>query len=309
VRGAAAATARLRDGTSGDALAVDVKQRSGAVDASVVAGVLDPCVARDAVAPELVAFSGDAEGDDETRSDDAGGACGPGRTLAIGTVGVSLLRPTLAQWPRAQADTSAMTTEGHRDEGWAVNVFASSGAMVLIPPSAPVDFFGPSLALTAGISYRFGNLLPGRKGRAAMEVNIGISDGFHFASTGRAGGNAHVTLFHQELRWPVLWEILTTYTLPLDLARVHRAGYLLFFNGARVHEIISDGPPRFVGVEIEACSIALSRGYGTHPLYAISPELRFYVGLADPSAAQPSFPSTIGPTFGVSITGGYATFL
>jgi hypothetical protein len=64
-----------------------------------------------------------------------------------------------------------------------------------------------------------------------------------------------------------------------------------------------------LGLELEVASVALSRGYGAHPLYTASPELRLYLGAGDPSAAQPSFPHTWGPMVSVAITGGYATFL
>jgi len=309
VKGAAAAVAKLRESPISASLAVDIATKPHAVEESQLAHVVDPCLARAEIDTSLVADAD--EGGDTTKGndDDTGGTCGEGRALGVGTVGVSLLRPILAHWPVARDDVAHATVEGHRDEGWAVQVFAASGATVLVPPSKPVDFFGPGLSLTAGISYRFGSLLPGRSGRPAFEVNFGISEQMHLNTAGGAGGFPHVTMFHQELRWPILWEALTTYTLPLDLAAVHRAGYLLFFNGARVHELLNQGQPVFLGVELEAVSLALSRGYGTHPLYAISPELRLYVGVADPSAAQPSYPSTVGVTFGIAITGGYATFL
>jgi hypothetical protein len=116
-------------------------------------------------------------------------------------------------------------------------------------------------------------------------------------------------MLDQELRWPVVWEALTTYTLPLDLVSMHRAGRVLFFNGIRAHEVLREGSLAFLGMELEAFAIALSDGYGSHPLYAVSPELRFYVGAANPSAAQPSFPGTLGVTVGITLTGGYATFL
>ena len=106
-----------------------------------------------------------------------------------------------------------------------------------------------------------------------------------------------------------MWEALTTYTLPLDLARMHRAGRTLVFNGVRAHEVLTGGALSFLGLELEALAIALSDGHGSHPLYAVSPELRFYLGAANPSAVQPSFPNQLGFTFGITLTGGYATFL
>jgi hypothetical protein len=181
--------------------------------------------------------------------------------------------------------------------------------MVLVPPSAPVDFFGPGISVSGGFSYRWGSLLPGRRARSIAEFNLGVSQLLHVDSLGNAGGSTHVTLLDQELRWPVVWEALTTYNKPLDLEAIHRAGRVLIFNGIRAHEMVRGGSVQFLGMEIEALAIALSRGSGVHPLYVISPELRFFAGLANPSAAQPSFPRTIGPTFGVTLTGGYATFL
>jgi hypothetical protein len=75
-----------------------------------------------------------------------------------------------------------------------------------------------------------------------------------------------------------------------------------------VHELVTDPAPVFWGLEVEAVALALSRGSGSYPLYTASPELRLYVGAANPSAAQPSFPATWGPTVGIELTGGYATF-
>jgi hypothetical protein len=131
----------------------------------------------------------------------------------------------------------------------------------------------------------------------------------HVDSHGHSGGSTNVTLLDQEVRWPVVWEALTTYNKPLDLDAMHRAGRVLFFNGVRAHELVRGGSVSFVGMELEAIGIALSDGRGLHPLYFVSPELRFYAGLANPSAAQPSFPATLGPTFGITLTGGYTTFL
>ena len=118
-----------------------------------------------------------------------------------------------------------------------------------------------------------------------------------------------MTLLDQELRWPIVWELLTSYLLPLDLGKAHEAGRVLFFNGVRVHELVTNPAPVFWGIELEAAAIALSGGRGAYPLYAASPELRLYVGAANPRAAQPSYPGTWGPTVGIEFTGGYATFL
>ena len=115
-------------------------------------------------------------------------------------------------------------------------------------------------------------------------------------------------MLDQELRFPLFWELLTSYTLPLDLAKGHAAGQLLFLSGVRVHELVTNPTPVFWGIELEAIALALSRGGGSYPLYAASPELRLYAGVANPSAAQPSYPATWGPTMGIEVTGGYATF-
>jgi hypothetical protein len=178
-----------------------------------------------------------------------------------------------------------------------------------VPPSSPVDFFGPGVGASVGLSYRWGSLLPGRRARSLAAFNVGTSESLHVATNGQAGGRPNVTMLDQELRWPILWEALTTYTLPLDLVRMHHAGRVLVFNGIRAHEVLREGSLAFLGLEVEALAIALSEGHGSHPLYAVSPDLRFYVGLANPSAAQPSYPNNLGVTFGITLTGGYATFL
>ena len=288
LRSAAAAVAKLRELPVPPPASAAVARHAGAVDGAIIAGILAP--------PSL---DGD---DDEARDDDPPAA-------DVRAAGVSLVRPTLAQLPTSQADTASLHPEGHLDHGWAVQLFASTGATMVVPPSAPVDFVGPAIGASAGFAYRWGSLLPGRRARSIAEISLGISQSLHVDSRGEAGGRPYLTLLDQEVRWPVIWEALTTYTLPLDLAAIHRAGRVLFFNGVRAHEIVRDGSLAFFGAEVEACAIALSHGYGSHPLYAISPELRFYVGLANPSAAQPSYPSTLGPTFGITLTGGYATFL
>ena len=83
---------------------------------------------------------------------------------------------------------------------------------------------------------------------------------------------------------------------------------MLFFNGVRAHEILTNPVPVVWGVEIEAAAVALSRGRGFYPLYAASPEVRLYVGMANPQAAHPGFSDTWGPMLGIELTGGYATF-
>jgi hypothetical protein len=283
VRNATASVAKLRELPVPPAAGVDVARIPGAVAPSIIASVL--------ATPAISAERANDEGpvDDEP--------------------GVSLLRPILAQLPAAQSDTDAQHPAGHLDHGWAVQAFIATGSTVLVPPSAPVDFFAPGIGASVGLSYRWGSLLPGRRARSIAEVNIGISDSLHIDTKGQAGGRGHITMLDQELRWPVVWEALTTYTLPLDLVRMHRAGRVLAFNGVRAHEILREGSLAFQGIELEALAIAISEGHGSHPLYAVSPDLRFYVGVANPSAAQPSFPSTLGVTLGITLTGGYVTFL
>jgi len=285
VRAAAAAAKRLAELALPEAAAVDSQRLAGAVDRSVVSGMLDT--------PPLVV------GDDDP----------PPETSAGHAVGLALLRPTLAQLPTAQGDTTAMHPDGHLDHGWAIQLFANAGATLLVPPRSPVEFMAPTVSLSGGFSYRSGTLLPGRRARAIAELNLGIAQTLHVDSAGSTGGSAALTLFDQELRWPVFWEALTQYNLPLDLASFHHAGRVLFLSGARSREVIGTGAVNFFGVELEAVAIALSDGYGSHPLYELSPELRFYVGLANPSATQPSFPAAIGPTFSIAVLGGYASQL
>ena len=285
---AVAAATRLRELRLPPPAGVDTAREDGAIDPAIIVGALDQ--------PAIVAE------DEELPA--------PAKEQTAGyAAGVSLLRPTLAQLPMSQVDTATMRPEGHLDHGWAIQIFASTTATMLVPPRSPIDFFGPAVGVSAGFSYRWGTLLPGRRARSIAELNLGLSQTLHVDSRGDTGGGATLTLLDQELRWPVIWEALTTYTLPLDLAAIHRAGRVLVFNGVRGHEVVRDGAVRFLGIELEAFSVALSNGHGTHPLYALSPELRFYIGLANPSAAQPSFTGAIGPTFGITLIGGYATLL
>lgn len=295
VRNAAAAAARLSELALPVAAGVDTERENAAIDPGVVAGVLD--------APPVFADA------DEARHEPTTGAPPEATESAAHAAGLTLLRPTLAQLPTAQADTTLMRPEGHLDHGWAIQIFAAAGTTLLVPPRSPVDVVAPAISLSGGFSYRWGTLLPGRRARAIAEVNLGVSQALHVDGNGSTGGSVALTLLDQELRWPVIWEALTQYNLPLDLASFHNAGRVLFFNGARSHEVIRSGSVGFLGVEIEAMAIALSNGHGSHPLYALSPELRFYVGLANPSATQPSFPAAIGPTFGISLIGGYASQL
>jgi hypothetical protein len=294
VRAAASAAARTRYVPKIRPVVVGVPQPVDLFDRSTLAASLAPCVAREEADLAFV-----DEGDEAP--------CGAARALGIGSTGVSLLRPLLVDWPASQVDASKLQGQSKEDLGWAAQLLASANSSVLIPPHAPVDFFAPAVGVAAGVSYRWGTYLPGRLNRALAELNIGITEALHVDSRGNSGGNPHVTLFDQELRWPVLWELLTSYTLPLDLAKGHAAGQLVFLSGARTHELFTPTPV-FWGIDLEVGALALSHGGGAYPLYTASPELRLYVGAANPNAAQPSYPATWGPTVGLEFTGGYATF-
>jgi hypothetical protein len=239
---------------------------------------------------------------------------GPGspdrtRAVALGTIGVSLLRPLLVDWPASEADPDTLRGESKLDLGWAVQLMATGNASVLFPPRSPVSFFAPAIGVSAGFSYRWGTYLPGRVDRSVAELNLGLSSALHYDSEGRAGGRPTVTMLDQELRFPIAWEVLTSYLLPLDIGRGHVAGHVVLFSGVRVHEVLVTPAPKLFGIELETAAIALTSGHGVYPLYAHSPELRFYLGVADPSAAVPTLPSAWSPTFGIAFTGGYATFL
>jgi len=295
IRAAASAIERLRTGATVPAIDVAAGAHPDLFDPAVLADALDPCKPGEQVEASFV--------------DDADVApCLAPRALGLGTVGVSLVRPLLAVWPASQVDASTLQGESKLDLGWAAQLLAAANATVLFPPRAPVDFFAPAIGVSAGVSYRWGTYLPGRLNRSLAELNVGISETLHVDSSGASGGNPHVTMFDEELRWPVLWELLTSYRLPLDLAKGHSAGGLLFLSGVRAHELVTNPAPVFWGIEIEAIALALSRGSGAYPLYTASPELRLYVGAANPNAAQPSYPATWGPTVGIELTGGYATF-
>jgi hypothetical protein len=295
VRGAAVAIDRMRSTPPMRAIVVGEPANPGIFDPHTLADALAPCKPRDDVDSALA---------DQTDV----APCGPDQALGLGTVGVSLLRPMLVEWPSSQAPAWALQGESKQDFGWAAQLLASASASVLFPPRARVDFFAPAIGVSAGLSYRWGTYLPGRLNRAVAEVNVGISEALQFDSHGEFGNNPHVTLLDQELRWPIAWELLTSYMLPLDIAKGHDAGGILFFNGVRVHELVTNPTPVLWGIELEAAAIALSRGHGAYPLYTASPELRLYVGAANPKAVEPWLPSTWGPTLGIELTGGYATF-
>ena len=268
---------------------------------SVIAFALDPCTPR---VPPIANANANASADDDDED-----ACGPDRVLALGTVGASLLRPLLVELPAADRDVGELEGRASTDHGLAFQLLASANAGAVFPDRTPIDVFAPSLGVAMGFAYRFGTYLPGRRNRSGVEVNVGISAGLHFDTRGHAGGNPEVTMLEQELRWPLLWEGLTSYVLPLDLGRSKNAGSIILLGGARVREMLSGPVPRFWGFEVETVAFALSSGSGAYPLYSVSPEIRFYVGGADPSVAQPSLPSSFAPTVGVTVTGGYATFL
>ncbi len=296
VRAAALAVGHLREGSPIPAIEVISPPRPGMFDARVLADVLDVCKPDDEVDPTL------------TDPHDVA-PCGPGRALGAGTVGVSLLRPMLVDWPSSQTSASELQGESKQDFGWAVQLLASASAGALFPPRSPVEFFAPAVGVSAGVSYRWGTYLPGRVNRSIVELNVGISEALQYDSRGEAGGNPHVTLLDQELRWPIVWELLTSYKLPLDIAKGHDAGDVLFFNGVSFHEIVTNPTPVLWGIDLELAAIALTSSRGAYPLYSSAPELRLHAGVASPKATQPSFPVTWGPAVSLELTGGYATFL
>ena len=296
VRGAAMAVERLRGEAPIPAISVDASLTSGVFEGRALMDTFDACKKVSEIDPALV--------------DEADVApCGPNSALALGSVGVSLLRPLLVEWPASQVPPASLRGESNQDFGWAVQLLAAVSSTALFPPVAPVDIFAPSVGVSSGLSYRWGTYLPGRMNRSIGELNVGISEALQYNGYGKAGGHRHVTFLDQELRWPIVWELLTSYKLPLDIARGHEAGGILLLGGVRVHEVVTNPTPVFWGIEAEVVAIALSRGRGAYPLYAASPELRLYLGAARPAVTQPSLPDTWGPTIGLEFTGGYATFL
>jgi hypothetical protein len=299
IRGAIAAIAHLRDDATVPEVEVGASTSPGVpglFDPRVMEGALDACVPATTVDPSLVDPSDTAP-------------CAPGESPRLGAVGTSLLRPLLVEWPSSQVPPWQLSGESNQDFGWAVQLLASANASVLFPPGRPIEVFAPAVGVAAGLSYRWGTYLPGRLNRSVGELNVGISEALQYDGHGQSGGHPHVTFLDQELRWPIAWELLTSYKLPLDIARGHEAGGVLLLNGVRVHEMVTNPTPVFWGIEVEVAAIALSRGQGRYPLYAASPELRLYLGAASPSAAQPSDRSKWGPTIGLEFIGGYATFL
>lgn len=288
--GAMDAVRRLREGNTSIA-AVDVTKRpaSPLFAEEIAATATNPCTAA-------------------TPDDDTNDICGSGRALAFGSVGASLLRPLLVDLPVARDDVTKLEGEAAKDHGLAFHLLASAASGALFPPRAPLDFYAPSIGVSLGIAYRFGTYLPGRRDRSAVELNAGVSTALHFDARGEAGGHPQVTMLTQEIRFPIVWELIASYMPPIDLQKVHESGSIILFGGARIHEVITDPTPRLWGVDAEIAAVALSRGRGAHPLYSVSPEIRLHAGFADPSVTQPSLRSVWGPTVSLSFVGGYATF-
>ncbi len=290
VRGAASAVPALRSAALAPAIVIGQRAAPRLFDPAFVADALEPCK--------------------PSESDDGDGACGPSRALAVGTVGASMVRPVLAEWPASEREPDTLAGESHIDHGFALQLLANANAGALFPPRAPIDFFAPAVGVSVGASYRSGTYLPGRRNRALGEINLGISEALHYDTRGQAGSNPHVTMLDQEIRWPGVYEVLTSYLLPLDLRKNHDEGTFIFLSGARAHEMLGSDPTiAFWGFDFEIAAAALSNGRGAYPLYSVSPELRFYLGAADAGAADRSLPHKWGPTIGLVLTGGYATFL
>ena len=222
-------------------------------------------------------------------------------------VGRDLFAPLLALWPVADADLGALRGELQVEHGLAYQLFGNLTTRVYGSARAPWDFIAPEVGGSMGLAYRVGNYVPGRVSRAMFEANAGLSIGLHFATDGEPV--RLLPFFQQELRWPALWEIVTTYKQALSVSGVQNAGYLVFFSGVRMHELVSQ--PRFVvlGFDLEIAAWAIARGNGTYPTYQSSPELRFHLGLADPSPLAPGAHRAWGPYLSVTLTSGYATFL
>lgn len=285
----------LREGAPQPIVEIGVAPRGQLLAPEVISGAVDPCV------PEKMPETPDDS------IDERAAPCSAGRLLALGTVGVSLLRPLLVELPRAAEDVSTLEGAAANDHGLTFQLLASVSTSALFPRSAPIDLYVPALGVSMGIAYRFGTYLPGRRNRSAIELNAGISTALHYDSRGQAGGHPQVTMLEQEIRWPLFWELLTSYGLPLDLRKSHDAGSIILVGGARIREALRETPVLW-GFDVEVAALALSRGQGAWPLYSVSPEIRFHLGMADPSVVQPSLRGVWGPTISLSFTGGYATF-
>lgn len=290
VRGAVEAAVRLRERATTTAAVEIGRSPHGRLFAAEIADTAtNPCVA--------------SNDDDETQD-----VCGKGRALALGSIGASLLRPLLVDLPAARDDVATLEGEAAKDHGVAFHLLASASTGMLFPPQAPVDVFAPAVGVSMGIAYRFGTYLPGRRHRSAVELNVGVATALHFDSHGDAGGHPQVTMLTQEMRFPIVWELIASYMPPIDLRKVHQSGSVILFGGARLHEVVTDPAPRLWGVDLELAAVALSRGVGAYPLYSVSPEIRLHAGFADPSVVQPTLRDVWGPTISLSLVGGYATF-
>lgn len=286
VRGALAAVGALRTGTTTTA-ASDIGQapKPPLFAEEIATTATSPCVP----------------------SEETSDLCGAGKSIAFGSIGASLVRPLLVDLPEARDEITTLEGQAPKDHGLAFHLLASAAGGALFPPRAPVDFFAPSLGVSMGIGYRFGTYLPGRRNRSAIELNIGVSTALHYDSHREAGGHPQVTMLTQEIRGPILWELIASYMPPLDLKSVHESGSIILFGGTRIHEVISDVPELW-GIDQEIAAVALSSGRGAYPLYSVSPEIRLHAGFADPSVVQPGLRSAWGPMISLSFVGGYATF-
>jgi hypothetical protein len=226
---------------------------------------------------------------------------------ADAAIGRDLFAPLLALWPVADTDLRALRGELKVEHGIAYQLFGNLTTRVYGSAHAPWDFIAPEVGGSMGLAYRVGNYVPGRVSRAMFEANAGVSIGLHVSTGGEPV--RLLPFFQQELRWPALWEIVTTYKQALSVSAIQNAGYLVFFSGVRMHELV--GQPRFVvlGFDVEIAAWAITRGSGAFPTYQSSPELRFHLGLADPSPLAPGAHRAWGPYLSVTLTSGYATFL
>lgn len=271
--------------------------RGAALAASRVGGLREAAFSRALVTSALHPLSvPDAEVDPEKGK-------GPVEVL----VGRDLLAPLLALWPEAADNVAELHGSLGQENGFALQLFGQVSSRAYGSAFAPFDVIAPEVGASMGLAYRLGNYVPGRASRPAFEVNAGILIGMHVDT----GGDPvrMLPLFQQELRWPVFWELATTYRQPISARSVQNAGYLIFLSGIRMHELVAQ--PRFVilGFDLEVCAWALSRGNGTYPTYASSPELRFHLGLADPSPLAPAQHRAWGPYLSVTLTGGFSSFL
>lgn len=221
-------------------------------------------------------------------------------------VGRDVFAPLIALWPAVDGDIGVLTGELKVEHGFAYQLYGNVSTRMYGSAFAPWDIVPFDFGASMGLAYRVGNYVPGRVSRALFEANAGLSIGMH-VDTG-SGDVRMLPFFQQELRWPALYEIVTTYKRALSVKTVQNAGYLVFLSGMRMHELVSQ--PRFaiLGFDLEVAAWAIARGNGTYPTYQSSPEFRFHLGMADPSPLAPSAHRAWGPYLSVTLTGGYATF-